>query len=565
MISKDMSLHYDVVIVGAGFSGLYQLHKLRKFGFSTRIFEAGGDIGGTWYAHLTPEPLWQVLHLIIDYDRYWNCYPGARVDTSVPSYQYTDPETWDTWEWKERFPGRDHIHDYFKHVDRVWDLSKDISFNTRVEGARWNSTRLKWDLNINPQDGGGAGCSAKYLILCTGFASKPYIPPYEGLNSFRGDLYHTARWPQEGVQFKSKRVAVVGTGASGVQVAQAMSQHASHLTVFQRTPNLALPMTNAIMGKAENISLKADYAEIDKRIHSTYAGFTYDMIYKLTMDAPTEQRREVYKALFSSGGLEFWLGNYSDMLMDKKANDEAYRFYHEKVSPRLAKLDPELAETLLPTNPRHPFGTKRVSLEQRYFEIFGEPNVSLVDVSTNPIRCFAPNGVYTTDGNLHEFDLVVLATGFDSVSGGITSIDIIGSDGISIKDKWSDSIYTYLGLSTNGFPNLFWAYGPQAPTAFVTGPACSEYHGLWILECLRYMRRNSLSKIEATVQAEQDWKKHVNDIGGKGLFADAESWYFGANIPGKPREALNYMAGMPEYKRRCNESADNGYKGFTLS
>lgn len=494
--------------------------------------------------------------------RYWNCYPGARVDTKVPAYQFTDTETWDTWHWQEQFPGRDHILDYFKHVAKVWDLYPDIEFNTRVSGAQWNDTQNRWVISTQGKDSNNSIYTCQFLILCTGFASKPYVPAYKGLDKFLGEFYHTARWPQSGVNYKSKRVGVIGTGASGVQATQAISKEASHLTVFQRTPNLALPMKNPSIDEEENLALRKSMPELIKKIQSSHAGFVYDPMPGSTMNVGEEERLKIYEQLMSTGGLEFWLGNYADMLLSKEANDLAYRFYHEKTAPRIK--DPKLAEVLLPKNAPHPFGTKRVSLEQGYFEVFEKPNVELVDLSEKSIETFVPEGIQTTDGKMYKLDLVVLATGFDSVSGGITNIDIRGQYG-SIKEKWAKGVYTHLGLSVHGFPNMFFTYGPQAPTAFATGPATAELQGEWITKCLQYMRERSLAKIEARGEAERAWREHVNDIGGKGLFPDAKSWYFGDNIPGKPREALNYMGGMKEYRRRLWECVSDGYSGFELS
>lgn len=452
--------------------------------------------------------------------------------------------------------------EYFQHIGKVWNLYPDIQFESRVHGASWDGANSQWSISVHGKDSTVSTLRAQFFVLCTGFASKPYIPAYVGMDQYRGECYHTARWPQSGVDWKGKRVGIIGTGASGVQATQAMNKEAAHLTVFQRTPNLALPMLNPRMDEAENVALKQAMPNLAKTIQSSHAGFVYNMLPESTIQVSEADRLKTYEQLISTGGLEFWLGNYSDMLLSKEANDIAYGFYHQKTAPRIK--DPKLAELLLPKTPPHPFGTKRVSLEQDYFEAFARPNVKLVSLADNAIAKFVPQGLLMANGDVHELDLIVLATGFDSVSGGITSIDVKGTAG-TIENKWSHGISTQLGLSVHGFPNMFFTYGPQAPTAFATGPATAELQGDWITACLKFMKARGLRQIEAEEDAERAWREHVIDIGNQGLFPEAKSWYFGDNIPGKPREALNYMAGMPEYRRRLWHCAGHDYQGFSLS
>lgn len=454
--------------------------------------------------------------------------------------------------------------EYFRHVGKVWDVYPSIQFDSRVTEASWDDVSCQWDISVLDKCSSTTSTlRAQYLVLCTGFASKPYIPAYPDMDKFKGECYHTARWPQSGVEWKGKRVGIIGTGASGVQATQAMHKDAAHLTVFQRTPNLALPMSNPTMDEAANSALLRDMPDLVTTIRTSHAGFVYNMVPEATMAVSDDDRLKTYEQLFNSGGLEFWLGNYSDMLLSEEANKLAYDFYHERTARRVK--DARLAELLLPKKPPHPFGTKRVSLEQDYFEAFNQPHVQLVSLSGDKsIARFVPEGIQTTDGEIYELDLIVLATGFDSVSGGITSIDVKGTDG-TIAQKWSRGIYTHLGLSVHGFPNMFFTYGPQAPTAFATGPATAELQGDWITTCLRHMRVHGLKKIETDEDAERKWREHVLDVGDQGLFPQAKSWYFGDNIPGKPREALNYMAGMPEYRKRLWNCATDGYSGYTLS
>lgn len=530
---------YEVIIIGAGFSGLWHLSHLRRAGFSVHLLEAGSDAGGTWF---------------------WNCYPGARVDTEVPVYQFTEKQTWDDWEWSQRYPARDEIQRYFNHVRQVWDLDRDISFNSRVNSMTWDSTTKSWLFEVEPS---GQIYRAQHVIMCTGFAAKAYTPNYKNVDLFPGVKQHTALWPQEGIDLQGKRVGVIGTGASGVQIIQSSSKVASHLTVFQRTPNLALPMGQTDVDTARNQELKTRFPEIKHSIDTTYAGFMYGFTEKMGATATEQEREEVFEKLFYSGGLHFWLGNYLDLFEDREVNSAAYRFWRKKTLARIKNK--EAAKILAPEIPPHPFGAKRVSLEQGYFEVFDRDNVTLIDASkdANPIVEFTPKGIRTKDGTEHVLDVVVFATGFDAITGSITNIDIQGRKG-SIRDKWAKGVYTHLGMTTSDFPNFFFVYGPQAPTAFAAGPACIEAQGLWIVECLDFMRREGLRTIEPSTEAEKEWRDHVNEIGGKSLIHEADSWYFGGNIPGKPKEALNYMAGMPEYKRRIWESAKARYTGFVL-
>lgn len=540
-IETDM---YDVIIVGGGFGGSYHLHLLRKLGFSVHMFEAGAALGGIWY---------------------WNCYPGARVDTEAPVYQFTANETFEGWKWSQRYPGRDELCRYFEHVDRVWDLSKDITYNARVKSAHWDEDAEQWTTQADISQRGRPNtitARSKYILFCTGFASKQFTPSFSGMDQFKGLKYHTSEWPQEGIDLDGKRVGVIGTGASGVQVAQTIAPVVSELTVFQRTPNYALPMGQSPISDARNAEMKKDYAETVRKIKSTFAGFLYDFDEGEALKVTEEERQKLYERLYNAGGVYFWLGNYKDILQNKEANDTAYKFWRNKTIKRIN--DPAMADMLAPINPPHPYGVKRVSLEQNYFEIFNEPNVKLVDLKQTPIETFTAEGIKTKDGVEHELDVVVLATGFDAISGGITLIDIRGEDGISLKDKWAQGVWTYLGMTSVGFPNMFMVYGPQAPTAFATGPSSAEAQGEWIGNCLSYLRDKNLKTIRPTEEAEAEWRTHVNTVGEEGLFSDTESWYFGTNIPGKPKEALNYMAGMQKYKEKCRESANQGYKGFIV-
>ncbi|KAK3719135.1 hypothetical protein LTR37_004699 [Vermiconidia calcicola] len=539
-----MELDYDSIIIGGGFGGIFHLHHLRKLGFSAHLFEAGAKLGGIWY---------------------WNCYPGARVDTEVPVYQIPELELNAEFDWKEKYPGREALRDYFEHIDKVWGLKKDISFNSRVTGAQWDNEKLRWDVKIAQMQLNGPTeiiRHSKSIILCTGFASKPYYPPFADPKKFKGLMYHTSAWPQESMSMKGKRVAVIGTGASGVQVVQTIAHEVKSMTVYQRTPNYALPMGNNELPQERLDYYREKYPELVEKMNTTYAGFLYDFHPGECMKATPEEREALFEELYHKGGLHFWLGTYQDILKNLEANNFAYEFWRRKTQERVH--DKEKAEKLAPANPPHPYGTKRVSLEMNYFEAFNQENVDVVALKENPIDTFTEKGIRTADGEEREFDLIVLATGFDAISGGIVQIDVRGEDGRSIGEKWSDGIRTHLGMASRNFPNMFIIYGPQAPTAFATGAYSAQVQGRWVGDCLSYLRDNEYSKIQPKVEAEEEWNEHVNEVAQAGLFSETESWYFGTNIPGKRKEALNYMGGMQMYKQKLRENRENGYASFDL-
>ncbi|KAF8074540.1 cyclohexanone monooxygenase [Lyophyllum atratum] len=529
----------DVLVIGAGFSGLYQLHKLRKAGFSVKVFEKGSKLGGTWH---------------------WNCYPGARVDSEYYTYQFSIEELWKEWNWKERFPGREELVEYFDFVDRKLDLSRDISYNTSVTSTHFDTTTDRW---VSSTDDGRT-VRSRFLIICTGYSSKPLFPAYKGLETFQGAVHHTARWPQGGVDLARKRIGVIGTGASGVQVIQESGPVAAHLTVFQRTPNLALPMYQRKLEVAAQDQLKTElYPHIFKRREQTFAGFHYDGINRSVFELTPEEKFISFEDLWTRGGFNFTLGSYRDIALDMNANVEAYNFWRMKVLKRLR--DPEMQRKLAPEVAPHPFGVKRPSLEQKYYEVYNQPNVTLVDVGETPIVEITPKGVKTEDGVEHELDVLVLATGFDAITGSIIQIDIRGTGGESIKETWSRGLSTYLGLMSNGYPNMFFPYGPHGPTAFCNGPTCAELQGDWIVDCLTHMRTQEKTRIEPERGAEDAWVAQLQAMFSGGLFLRAKTWYTGANVPGKRIEALNFVGGVPLYMRTVRESAEAGYKGFVIS
>jgi cation diffusion facilitator CzcD-associated flavoprotein CzcO len=527
----------DVIVVGAGFAGLYLLDRLRSMGMAVQVFEAGGGLGGVWY---------------------WNCYPGARVDSPGPIYQYSRDDVWRTWQFSELYPSWQELRDYFRYVDEKLGLSRDIRFNRRVNQAQFDPAHNRW--TVRSSDGSVA--TARYLVLCTGLSAKPYIPDLPGLNDFTGELHHTALWPQHGLDMVAKRVGVIGTGASGVQMAQEAAGAAAHLTVFQRTPNLALPMRQKQLDEDAIRRMKEKYPEMFDRRTKTFAGFHYDALEKSALEVSDDERQATFEHLWEIGGFAPWIGSFNDILLNEEANRAAYKFWRDKTRARIK--DPAIAEILAPTEPLHPFGVKRPSLEQHYYEIFNQPNVSLVDLRTNPIERVTPSGIKTAAGE-HELDILVLATGFDAVTGGLTRIDIRGTEGETLKEKWAQGVRAHLGMAAAGFPNLLFVYGPQSPNAFCNGPTCAEVQGDWIARLLDHLRQRNYTRVEATVAAEEAWRAQVLELADATLFPRADSWYLGANIPGKPREMLSFTGGLPAYIAKCRESAERGYEGFALS
>jgi cation diffusion facilitator CzcD-associated flavoprotein CzcO len=527
----------DAIVVGAGFAGLYLLDRLRGMGMAVQVFEAGGGLGGVWY---------------------WNCYPGARVDSPGPIYQYSRDDVWRRWQFGELYPSWQELRDYFHYVDEKLDLSRDIRFNRRVDQAEFDPAHDRWIVRSSD----GSVASARYLVLCTGLSAKPYMPDLPGLDDFAGERHHTALWPQHGLDLAAKRVGVIGTGASGVQVAQEAAGVAAHLTVFQRTPNLALPMRQQKLDPDAIRRMKEKYPEMFDRRTKTFAGFDYDMLAKSALEVSDDERQATFERLWEIGGFAPWIGSFNDILLNEDANRAAYKFWRDKTLKRIK--DPAVAEILAPAQPIHPFGVKRPSLEQHYYEIFNQPNVSLVDLRTNPIERVTPSGIRTAAGE-HALDVLVLATGFDAVTGGLTSIDIRGSAGETLKAKWATGVRAHLGMAAAGFPNLLFVYGPQSPNGFCNGPTCAEVQGGWIARLLDHLRQRNYTRVEATVAAEEAWRTQVLALAEATLFPRADSWYLGANIPGKPREMLSFTGGLPAYLAKCRESAERGYEGFALS
>ncbi|OXA45122.1 baeyer-Villiger monooxygenase [Folsomia candida] len=524
----------DGVIIGAGFSGLYTLWKLREVGFSVKILELGSAIGGTWYH---------------------NRYPGARVDSGIPIYQLSIEKAWSNFEWSEKFPGREEILRYFEHLDKTLDLRKDIEFNTRVVSATFDESLHLWEVKTLS----GRSMLTRHLILCVGSCSKKYIPEFSGLNKFRGQLYHSADWPEENVPLRGKHVAVVGTGASGVQIIQEIGPIVDHLTVYQRTPNLALPLRQT---KSRDVPFaqRSQYKEAFAKTRTTFGGMDFDFAPKTFSDSTPQQRKSLYESTWAIGGFNFALANYAEIYFDQSANNAVYAFWRDKVRQRVK--NEATRDLLAPLVQPHPFGTKRPSLEQSYYEVFNQNNVDLINVKESPILEIIPTGIKTADGRHVEVDVIILATGFDTNTGGILNISIKNGGGTSIAEKWGQRTSTFLGITVSGFPNMFLLYGPQAPTAFSNGPTCIEIQADWMIDLMVDMRSKKRARVEADKQAEDVWVAMVRHVWEISLFRKAESWYQGANIPGKRREPLNFAGGIPAYRKTLNECRDEGYRGL---
>ena len=527
----------DALIIGAGFSGCYQLYRLRQSGFKVKLYDAGTSLGGVWH---------------------WNCYPGARVDSHVPNYEFSMPEVWRDWCWSERFPGWEELRAYFEHVDKRLDLSKDVRFNSRIIRAEFDESGRFW--SVTCQD--GHQTNTRFLLSCVGFASNAYIPEFAGMGSFKGPCHHTARWPQHGLSFSDKRVGIIGTGVSGVQVIQEASEDAASVTVFQRTPMIALPMQQRHYSEAQYQAWKAEFPKIFQ-LRDASGGGLHDINpdRQAAWSVPEEERSAKFEAAWREGGFQFWSGTYSDILSHPDSNRLAYEFWRDKTRARLE--DPVLHEKLAPYEPLHPFGAKRPSLEQHYYECFNQNNVELVDLKQTRIEAITPDGVMLKDRHI-DLDILVLATGFDGSSGGLTRIDLRSVKGSSIGENWQQGVRTWLGIGVPDFPNLLMLYGPQSPTAFWNGPTSAEVQGDWIVDLLCWMRKKRLTRIEASHSAAESWNDHMEELAASTLLPQADSWYMGANIPGKTRQLLHH-SGVQSYLRHCEECRLKGYDGFDVS
>ncbi|WP_448498026.1 flavin-containing monooxygenase [Mycolicibacterium thermoresistibile] len=524
----------DVVVVGAGFGGLYALHRFRSDGLSVRVFEAAPEVGGTWY---------------------FNRYPGARCDVESLDYCYSfSDELQQEWTWTEKYATQGEILRYINWVADKLDLRRDITFNTRVVATVLDEDTLRWTVETDT----GESVTARFVVLATGPLSSPITPDIPGLDTFAGDVYHTANWPHEDVDFTGKRVAVIGTGSSGIQSIPIIAEQAEHLYVFQRTPNYSVPSGNRPLSAEEIAEAKANYAERRRMSWRSGGGSPHVPHPKLTMEVSPEERREAFEKRWQLGGVLF-SKTFSDQMIDPVANEEARKFYEEKV--RAVIDDPEIADLLIPDD--HPIGTKRICTDTNYFQTFNRPDVTLVSVRRTPIQSIDAEGVVTSERH-YRLDAIVFATGFDAMTGTVAKIDIVGRGGRRLVEDWAHGPRTYLGLGVDGFPNLFLISGPGAPAVLANMVLHAEANVNWIADAIGHLDEHGYSAIEATPDAVDNWVAECNKRAEATLFPKANSWYMGANVPGKPRVFMLFIGGFATYLDICAEVADAGYKGFRL-
>jgi cation diffusion facilitator CzcD-associated flavoprotein CzcO len=524
----------DAVVVGAGFSGLYALHKLRSQGLSVRVFEAAPDVGGTWY---------------------YNRYPGARCDVESVDYCYSfSDELQQEWTWTEKYATQAEILRYINHVADRFDLRRDIRLNTTVTSAVLDEQTLHWTVTVAT----GEVVTTRFCLMATGALSAAMTPDFEGLPTFGGEVYHTAHWPHDPVDFTGKRVAVIGTGSSGIQTVPVVAEQADQLFVFQRTPNYSVPARNEPLTPEQAAEIKTNYDERRRLSWRSGGGSPYIGTTRPAMAVSADERRAAFEKRWQLGGVLF-SKTFPDQLVDPAANEEARKFYEEKV--RAVIDDPEVADLLIPSD--HPIGTKRICTDSNYFQTFNKPNVSLISVRKTPIESIDATGINTTEAH-YDVDVIVFATGFDAMTGALAKIDIVGRAGEFLRDNWKDGPRTYLGLGIDGFPNLFIVSGPGAPAVLANMVLHAEAHVNWIADCISYLDDHGYVGIEASPDAVDEWVAECARRAEATLFTKANSWYMGANVPGKPRAFMLFVGGFGVYNDICVEVADAGYKGFVL-
>jgi acetone monooxygenase len=533
---KHATQKLDALVVGAGVAGLYQLYRLREQGLKVKAVDAASGVGGTWY---------------------WNRYPGARFDSEGDSYQYLfSEELYKGWSWSERFPGQPEIERWLNYVADRLDLKKDIEFGATVKSAHFNEETERWLVTTDKGD----TIDTQFLVTCCGMLSAPHVS-FPGADTFEGELFQTARWPNRPVELAGKRVGVVGNGATGIQVIQTIAGEVGHLKVFMRTPQYIIPMKNPKWDAKDAEAYKAKFEKLTQQLPHTFTGFEFDFEHTWAGLTP-ERRREVIEDCWNHGSLRLWVGSFAELFFDESINGEITEFVREKMRERLK--DPKLCEQLIPSE--YGFGTHRVPLENKFLEAFHRPNVEIVTVKNNPIERITAEGIQTADGTVHELDIIILATGFDAGTGALTRIDIRGRDGRSLKEDWGRDIRTTMGLQVHGYPNLFTTAVPLAPAAALCNmTTCLQQQVEWIDDCIRYMRRKGLNVVEPTKEAEDEWVAHHDGIANATLIAKAPSWYSGCNVEGKPRRVLSYCGGVGVYRQKCNEAAVNDYQGFAMS
>ena len=535
MAEENGQRTYDVVVVGAGFGGMYMLHVLREQGFSVKVLEKADGVGGTWY---------------------WNRYPGARCDVESLSYSYSfSAELEQEWTWSEKYSPQPEILRYANYVADRFDLRRDIEFDTRVDQARWHDTKGHWELTTSK----GETLIAQHYVMASGCLSQSKLPEVPGVEHFNGPTYHTGHWPHEGVDLTGLRVGVIGTGSSAIQSIPIMARQAKTLTVFQRTPNFSMPANNRPLSAHEHDAMKARYPEHREAARQSGFGVPVAPPTKSALDASPEERSETYEDCWQQGTLVALLLAFDDILANKDANDTAADFIRNKI--RSIVTDPQTAEDLCPFD--HPVGTKRPCLDTGYYETYNRENVSLVNLHRTPIEQITAQGIKTSDAE-YAFDAIVFATGFDAMTGALVAVDIEGRNGVTLKEKWAEGTRTCLGVMVEGFPNFYTITGPQSPSVFSNMMVSIEQHVDWVRDLIVHMRDNGRDVIEPTLEAENNWCAHNEEVGNATLFPLANSWYMGSNVPGKPRVLMPYIGGVGPYRETCDKIAADGYRGFEL-
>jgi cation diffusion facilitator CzcD-associated flavoprotein CzcO len=536
-VEPDSALDFDAIIIGAGVSGLYQLYKLRELGLRARVFETGTNVGGTWY---------------------WNRYPGARFDSESWTYGYSfSQELLEEWDWEEHFAGQPETERYLNYVADKFDLRRDIQFKSRVAAAHYQEETRSWDVALED----GRTYNTRFLVTAIGVLSAATMPRIPGVETFRGQSCHTHYWPKEPVSFAGKRVAVIGTGATGVQTITEVAKTVGHLTVFQRTPQWCAPLHNAKIGKEEMNRIRDNYPEIFERCQNTYGCFIHATDPRATHEVSPEEREAFWEKLYGEPGFGIWMGNFRDILVDRTANALISDFLARKIRQRVR--DPAVAEKLIPKN--HGFGTRRVPLESGYFEVYNQPNVKLVDITETPIERITPTGVKTSDAE-YEFDIIIYATGFDAITGAFDRIDIRGADGASLKEKWQDGPQTFLGILVDGFPNMAMVMGPHAGLG--NFPRAAEYSADWVTGLIRFAHDRGVTRIEATKEGATAWTDHVLATSEGLLFTEVDSWMTGINrnVEGKQvRRIMRYSGGHPKFREHCEAVVADGYRVLALA
>ncbi len=527
-------IEYDAIIIGAGAGGISALLHLRDLGLRCRLFESGGGPGGAWY---------------------WNRYPGARFDSESYSYGFFfSKELFQEWKWSEHFAGQPETERYFNYVIDRFDLRRDMQFKSRVDKAHFNDEKNAWDVTLAD----GTRYRGRWLVAAVGPLTKPQLPKIDGIESFAGEAYHTARWPKHPVSFEGKRVGVIGTGASGVQTIQEVAKSAAHLTVFQRTANYMAPLGNGPVTDEEQEQIQASFEELKRKVNSSYAWFLHTPDQRSIFDVSDEERERFFEEKYNARGMGIWQGNFRDILTDRRANDLISDFIRRKIRERVK--DPETAEKLIPKD--HGFGTRRVPHETNYYEVYNQPNVTLVDLKATPITRIVPQGVQTSE-SFHELDMLIYATGFDAITGAFEAIDIRGLGGQKLDDKWIDGPSTYLGVMTAGFPNFYMPAGPLSAQGNI--PRTCEYNAWWLAELIRYMQAEGLTYVEPKPEAEEEWTEHARQVQSTLLTSEVDSWFTGVNRNREgrtSRRVVQYRGGAFIYREKCEAAVRNGFPEF---